>query len=144
MQEAPLNGERIIEIEIKRLKDFKKNPFKIREDTELEQLMSSVERYGVLCPLIVRPKLDATYEIISGHRRKYVAAVLGYRKLPVIIRHMSDEEAVIVLVESNLKWRTVKCSEKAFAIRMKYDVLKWNGRSAKEKMDLDYSNTNGV
>ena len=144
MQEAPLNGERIIEIEIERLKDFKKNPFKIREDTELEQLMSSVERYGVLCPLIVRPTLDATYEIISGHRRKYVAALLGYRKLPVIIRHMNDEEAVIVLVESNLKWRTVKCSEKAFAIRMKYDVLKWNGRSAKEKMDLDYSNTSGV
>ena len=66
MQEAPLNGERIIEIEIERLKDFKNNPFKIREDTELEQLMSSVERYGVLCPLIVRPTLDATYEIIMS------------------------------------------------------------------------------
>ena len=77
MQEAPLNGERIIEIEIERLKDFKNNPFKIREDTELEQLMSSVERYGVLCPLIVRPTLDATYEIISGHRRKYVERLPG-------------------------------------------------------------------
>ena len=82
MQEAPLNGERIIEIEIKRLKDFKKNPFKIREDTELEQLMSSVERYGVLCPLIVRPTLDATYEIISGHRRKYVPLPLFHSSSP--------------------------------------------------------------
>ena len=81
MQEAPLNGERIIEIEIERLQDFKNTPFKIREDTEMEQLMSSVEKYGILCPLIVRPTLDATYEIVSGHRRKYAAALLGHRKV---------------------------------------------------------------
>lgn len=144
MQEAPLNGERIIEIEIERLEDFRNNPFKIREDAEMEQLMSSVEKYGILCPLIVRPTLDGIYEIISGHRRKYAAALLGHRKVPVIIRHMNDEEAIIVMVDSNLQWRTVKYSEKAFAIRMKYDVIKWKGKSGKGQMELEYSNPVGV
>ena len=137
MQEAPLNGERIIEIEIERLRDFKVNPFKVKEDKEMEQLMTSVEKYGILCPLIVRPTLDGTYEIISGHRRKYAAALLGHRKVPVIIRHMNDKEAIIVMVESNLQWRTVQYSEKAFAIRMKYDVMKWKGKSGKGQMDLE-------
>ena len=144
MQEAPLNGERIIEIEIERLKDFRNTPFKIREDAEMEQLMSSVEKYGILCPLIVRPTLDGVYEIISGHRRKYAAALLGHRKVPVIIRHMNDEEAVVVMVDSNLQWRTIHYSEKAFAIRMKYDVIKWKGSSGKEQMDLEFNNPIGV
>ena len=144
MQEAPLNGERIIEIEIERLRDFKVNPFKIKEDKEMEQLMSSVEKYGILCPLIVRPTLDGTYEIISGHRRKYAAALLGHRKVPVIIRHMNDKEAIFVMVESNLQWRTVQYSEKAFAIRMKYDVIKWKGKSGKGQINLEYNNPVGV
>ena len=144
MQEAPLNGERIIEIEIERLQDFKNTPFKIREDTEMEQLMSSVEKYGILCPVIVRPTLDATYEIVSGHRRKYAAALLGHRKVPVIIRHMNDDEAIIVLVESNLQWRTIQYSEKAFAIRLKYDVIKWKGKAGKDQMETEFNNPIGV
>ena len=144
MQEAPLNGERIIEIEIERLQDFKNTPFKIREDTEMEQLMSSVEKYGILCPLIVGPTLDATYEIVSGHRRKYAAALLGHRKVPVIIRHMNDDEAIIVLVESNLQWRKIQYSEKAFAIRLKYDVIKRKGKAGKDQMETEFNNPIGV
>ncbi len=144
MQEAPLNGERIIEIEIERLQDFKNTPFKIREDTEMEQLMSSVGKYGILCPLIVRPTLDATYEIISGHRRKYAAALLGHRKVPVIIRHMNDDEATIVLVESNLQWRKIQYSEKAFAIRLKYDVIKRKGKVGKDQMESEINTPIGV
>ena len=138
-----MNGEQIIEIEIERLQDFKNFPFKIKKDAELEQLMSSVEKYGILCPLIVRPTLDATYEIISGHRRKYAAFQLGYRKVPVVIRHMGDEEATLAMVESNLQWRTVQYSEKAFAIRMKYDVIKRKSGPRTGQTDSEYENISG-
>ena len=135
MQEAPLDGERIIEIEIERVKDFRYHPFRIKEDPEMEQLMYSVEKFGILCPLIVRPTLDATYEIVSGHRRKYAATLLGFRKVPVIIRHMSDEDTINALVESNLLWRNIRLSEKAFAIRLKYDATKRKGGPRKEQPD---------
>ena len=116
--------ERIIEIEIERLRDFKNHPFRIKADDQMRDLMESIERYGILTPLIVRPLPEGVYEIVSGHRRKHAAKQLGYRKVPVIIRALSDEEAIISMVDSNLQRVVIRPSEKAFAIKMKYEVMK--------------------
>ena len=116
--------ERIIEIEIERLRDFKNHPFRIKADDQMRDLMESIERYGILTPLIVRPLPEGVYEIVSGHRRKHAAKQIGYRKVPVIIRVLSDEEAIISMVDSNLQRVVIRPSEKAFAIKMKYEVMK--------------------
>lgn len=93
----------------------------------MKNLMESIKLYGILNPLIVRPRPEGFYEIISGHRRKYAAQNLGYRKIPVIIRVLSDEEAVVMMVDSNLQRENLLPSEKAFAIKMKYEAIKRNG-----------------
>lgn len=116
--------ERIIEIELERLRDFKNHPFRVKADAQMGELTESIRHYGILNPLIVRPLPEGVYEIISGHRRKYAAKQLGYRKVPVIIRMMSDEEAVIGMVDANLQRVAILPSEKAFAIRMKYNAMK--------------------
>lgn len=92
------------------------------------QLKDSIEKYGVLTPLLVRPVPEGSYEIISGHRRKFAAEQLGYRRLPVIIRVMKDEEAVIKMVDSNFQREEISPSEKAFAYKMKYEAIKGKGR----------------
>lgn len=94
------DDEQIIEIETERLRSFKDHPFKVEDDKDMHLLKDSIKKYGVLNPLIVRPVPDGVYEIISGHRRKYAAQQLGYRKVPVIIRVMNDEEAIIKMVDS--------------------------------------------
>lgn len=119
--------ERVIEIEIERLRDFKEHPFQIRDDREMHQLKESIAEYGVLEPLLVRPVPDGVYEIISGHRRKFAAEALGYRKLPVIIRVMSDDESVIAMVDANLQRERIRYSEKAFAYKMKNEAMKRKG-----------------
>ena len=115
---VPEYGEKIIEIQLERLRTFKNHPFKIRMDQEMMRLSASVEKYGIINPLIVRPIPDGVYEIISGHRRKAAAEKFGYRKVPVIIRVMSDNEAVINMVDSNLQRQQITFSEKAFAYKM--------------------------
>ena len=91
------NEERIIEIEIERLRPFKEPPpFQIKDDKEMFLLQESIEKYGILNSLIVRPVLDGYYEIISGHRRKYAAEKLGYRKVPVIIRVLSEDDSILI------------------------------------------------
>ena len=87
------NEERIIEIEIERLRPFKEHPFQVKDDKEMFLLQESIEKYGILNPLIVRPVPDGYYEIISGHRRKHAAEKLGYRKVPVIIRVLSEDKS---------------------------------------------------
>ena len=115
---VPEDGEKIIEIQLERLRTFKNHPFKVRMDPEMIRLSASVEKYGIINPLIVRPIPDGVYEIISGHRRKAAAEKFGYRKVPVIIRVMSDDEAVINMVDSNLQRQQITFSEKAFAYKM--------------------------
>ena len=88
------------------------------------ELQDSIKKYGVLNPLIVRPRKEGYYEIISGHRRKYAAERLGYKKIPVIIRMMQDDEAVVTMVDSNLQREQITASEKAYAYKMKYDAIK--------------------
>ena len=92
--------EMVIEIEIERLRDFHGHPFKVRDDDQMKSLRESIEKYGILTPLIVRPVPEGCYEIISGHRRKYIAKYLGFRKVPVIIRVMKDDEAVIAMLNA--------------------------------------------
>ena len=116
--------ERIIEIELERLRSFNKHPFKVQADSQMIELQESIKRYGIINPLIVRPRPDGVYEIISGHRRKFAAEKLGYRKVPTIIRVMKDDEAVVSMVDSNLQREQISPSEKAFAYKMKYDAIK--------------------
>lgn len=118
------SDERVVEIAMERLRNFRDHPFKIASDQQMDSLRESIERYGILNPLIVRPIPEGVYEIISGHRRKYAAQQLGYRKLPVIIRVMKDEDAVIGMVDSNLHREDLLPSEKAFAYKMKFDALR--------------------
>lgn len=92
-------GEKIIEIEIERLRSFKNHPFQVKDDKEMYLLKESIEKYGILNPLIVRPVPDGVYEIISGHRRKHAAELLGYRKVPVLIRVMTEDESILNMVD---------------------------------------------
>ena len=96
------NEERIIEIEIERLRPFKEHPFQVKDDKEMFLLQESIEKYGILNPLIVKPVPDGYYEIISGHRRKHAAEKLRYRKVLVIIRVLSEDDTILSMVDSNL------------------------------------------
>ena len=107
--------ERVVEIELERLRGFVNHPFKVQADSQMIELQESIKKYGILNPLIVRPRQDGTYEIISGHRRKFAAEKIGYRKVPVIIRVLKDDEAVVSMVDSNLQREMISPSEKAFA-----------------------------
>ena len=116
--------EKVVEIELERLRSFTNHPCKVQADSQMMELQDSIRKYGILNPLIVRPRPEGVYEIISGHRRKFAAEKLGYRKVPVIIRAMKDDEAVVSMVDSNLQRERISPSEKAFAYKMKYDAIK--------------------
>ena len=118
------DDERIVEIELERLRPFRSHPFKVKDDQEMKDLIDSISRYGILTPLVVRPLPEGVYEIISGHRRKHAAEQLGFRKLPVIIRVLTDEDAVVSMVDSNMHREKILPSEKAFAYKMKYEAMK--------------------
>lgn len=129
--------EKVVEIEVERLRAFANHPFKVQGDSQMIELQDSIKKYGILNPLIVRPTNEGVYEIISGHRRKYAAEKLGYRKVPVIIRAMQNDEAVVSMVDSNLQRERISPSEKAFAYKMKYEVIKRkNGRRKCGQIDL--------
>ena len=102
------NEERIIEIEIERLRPFKEHPFQVKDDKEMFLLQESIEKYGILNPLIVRPVPDGYYEIISGHRRKHAAEKLGYRKVPVIIRVLSEDDSILNLVKETIDYESLE------------------------------------
>lgn len=108
------SDEKVVEIEMERLRNFTNHPFKVIGDSQMIELQDSIKKYGVLNPLIVRPRKEGYYEIISGHRRKYAAERLGYKKIPVIIRMMQDDEAVVTMVDSNLQREQITPSEKAY------------------------------
>ncbi|MFR2748944.1 ParB/RepB/Spo0J family partition protein [Eubacterium ramulus] len=116
--------EKIVEIAIERLRVFENHPFRVEMDSQMKDLQDSIKQYGIITPVIVRPRKEGYYEIISGHRRIFAAEKLGYRKVPTIIRYMTDDQAVIAMVDSNLQRERIQPSEKAFAYKMKYDVLK--------------------
>lgn len=120
--------EQVQEIRIDQLRGFKDHPFQVKDNEELQALCDSIREYGVLSPLLARPTEDG-YEIISGHRRKAAALRLGLDKLPVLVRDMTDDEAIILMVDSNIQRENLLPSEKAFAYRMKFDAVKHQGRA---------------
>ena len=119
--------EAIQSISIKYIDDFPNHPFKIQDDEQMQKLIQSIQDYGVITPVVVRKKEDDRYELISGHRRKYACKFLGIEHLPVIVRELSREEAVISMVDSNLQREHILPSEKAFAYKMKRDAMKRQG-----------------
>ena len=119
--------EKIVEIAIERLRVFENHPFRVEMDSQMKDLQDSIKKYGIITPVIVRPRKEGYYEIISGHRRIFGAEKLGYRKVPSIIRYMTDDQAVIAMVDSNLQRERIQPSEKAFAYKMKLDALKRQG-----------------
>ena len=121
---------RVEAIPLAALTPFRNHPFKVKEDEEMAQLMRSIADAGVLSPALARPLPDGGYELISGHRRLAACKALGMGTMPVIIRDLTDEEAVITMVDSNLQREHILPSEKAFAYKMKYDALKHQGTSS--------------
>ena len=119
--------EQVQQIPIGELFPFKNHPFKILDDESMQRTVESVEQYGVLSPLIARPRPDGGYEIISGHRRQHAAQLAGLDALPVIVRQMDDDAAVLLMVDSNLQRENILPSERAFAYKMKLEALKNQG-----------------
>lgn len=116
--------EMVMEIAIEEISDFPDHPFKVRMDEEMQNLVESVRQYGVLSPALVRTKPEGGYEMVAGHRRKYASELAEKRDIPCIVRELSDEEATILMVDSNLQRETILPSEKAFAYKMKLDAMK--------------------
>ena len=119
--------EQVQQIPIGELFPFKNHPFKVLDDESMQRTVESVEQYGVLSPLIVRPRPEGGYEIISGHRRQHAAQLAGLDVLPVIVRQMDDDAAVLLMVDSNLQRENILPSERAFAYKMKLEALKNQG-----------------
>ena len=127
--------EQVRQIPIEELFPFKEHPFKVLDDEAMQRTVESVAQYGVLAPLIARPRPEGGYEIISGHRRQHAAELAGLETLPVIVRQMSDDAAVILMVDSNLQRENILPSERAFAYKMKLDAMKrTSGRPSKENV----------
>ena len=119
--------EQVRQIPIGELFPFKNHPFKVLDDDSMSDTVESVKQYGVLSPLITRPRPKGGYEIISGHRRQYAAELAGLETLPVIVRQMDDDAAIILMVDSNLQREHILPSERAFAYKMKLDAMKNQG-----------------
>ena len=119
--------EQVQQIPIGELFPFKNHPFKVLDDDSMSDTVESVKQYGVLAPLIARPRPEGGYEIISGHRRQHAAELAGLETLPVIVRDMSDDAAVILMVDSNLQREHILPSERAFAYKMKLEAIKKQG-----------------
>ena len=119
--------EQVQQIPIGELFPFKNHPFKVLDDESMQRTVESVEQYGVLSPLIARPRPEGGYEIISGHRRQHAAQLAGLDTLPVIVRQMDDDAAVLLMVDSNLQRENILPSERAFAYKMKLEAIKHQG-----------------
>ena len=113
---------------------FQNQPFRVATGEEMDQLKESIQEYGVLSPLLARPLPDGNYEIVSGHRRKAACEALGITRLPVLVRPMTDDEAIILLVDSNIRREHILPSEKAFAYKMKMEAIKHQGKATSRQL----------
>ena len=127
IEKAHSQAEQVQQIPIDALHPFTNHPFKVLDDEAMTRTVESIAQYGVLSPLIARPRPEGGYEIISGHRRQYAAKLAGLDTLPVIVRQMDDDAAVILMVDSNLQREHILPSERAFAYKMKLDAIKNQG-----------------
>ena len=137
--------ESVINIPIAKLKDFADHPFSVRDDDAMQQTVESIREYGVLVPAIARPLEDGTFELISGHRRKHACELAGIETMPVIVRDLDRNSAIIYMVDSNLQRENILPSEKAKAYKMKMEAVKRSaGRPAKENSCHNGTDIRGV
>ena len=127
--------EKVVTLNPAEISDFPNHPFKVKQDDDMAEMVESIKKYGVLVPALVRPKEDGGYEMVAGHRRKFAASLAGIAEIPCIVRSLTDDEATIVMVDSNLQREKILPSEKAFAYKMKLDAMKRQG----ERTDLTSS-----
>ena len=127
--------EKVVTLNPADISDFPNHPFKVKQDEAMAEMADSVKQYGVLVPALVRPKANGGYEMVAGHRRKCAATLVGITEMPCIVRNLTDDEATIIMVDSNLQRETILPSEKAFAYKMKLEAMKRQG----ERTDLTSS-----
>ena len=120
--------EKVVTLNPADISDFPSHPFKVKQDEAMAEMVDSVKQYGVLVPALVRPKADGGYEMVAGHRRKCAATLAGITEMPCIVRNLTDDEATIIMVDSNLQRETILPSEKAFAYKMKLEAMKRQGQ----------------
>ena len=120
--------EKVVKLNLAEISDFPNHPFQVRQDEDMAEMVESIKKYGVLVPALVRPKEDGSYEMVAGHRRKFAAALAGIAEIPCIVRHLTDDEAIVIMVDSNLQREKILPSEKAFAYKMKLDAIKRQGQ----------------
>ena len=125
---AEENHEKILQIPVSELHPFKDHPFKVRDDEEMEKMADSIREYGVLVPLLARPLPEGGYEIVSGHRRHHAAELAGIKEIPVIVREMDDDTAIIAMVDANLQRENILPSERAASYKMKMEALRHQGQ----------------
>ena len=130
-------AEKVEEINISSIKDFPNHPFKVINDEKMQEMVKSVKEYGVILPVIVRPKEDGTYEMISGHRRKRSCDLAGIKQIRCIVKDLTDDEATILMVDSNIQREEILPSEKAFAYKLKLEAMKHQGK----RIDLEENET---
>lgn len=137
LEESPEKSmNQVVEIELEKLHPFKNHPFRVSDDEKMAETVESIKNYGVLNPALVRPRSKGGYELISGHRRKRGCELCGKTTMPVLVRNYTDDEAVIIMVDSNIQRENILPSEKAHAYKMKYDAMKHQG-SKGEKYTAD-------
>lgn len=122
------NLEKVIDIKISDIDDFPNHPFKVIENEEMYNMRDSIKENGVLVPALVRPKENGRYEMVSGHRRKFASQLANNDTIPCIVRNLSDDEAIIIMVDSNLQREEILPSEKAFAYKMKLEAISHQGK----------------
>ena len=120
--------EKVVTLNPADISDFPNHPFKVKQDEAMAEMVDSVKQYGVLVPALVRPKADGGYEMVAGHKRKCAATLAGITEMPCIVRNLTDDEATIIMVDSNLQRETILPSEKAFAYKMKLEAMKRQGQ----------------
>ena len=125
---AEAHLEKVVTLNPADISDVPNHPFKVKRDEAMAEMVDSVKQYGVLVPALVRPKADGGYEMVAGHRRKCAATLAGITEMPCIVRNLTDDEATIIMVDSNLQRETILPSEKAFAYKMKLEAMKRQGQ----------------
>ena len=130
-------AEKVQEIDISKISNFPDHPFKVNDDEKMQDMVKSIKEYGVILPVIVRPKEDGTHEMISGHRRKRACELAGVKQIRCIVKNLSDDEATILMVDSNIQREEILPSEKAFAYKMKLEAMKHQGKN----IDIDENET---
>ena len=136
LEETSKQTEQVVEVPLEDLHTFKNHPFRVLDDAKMEETVESIKKYGVLMPGIVRPRKEGGYEIIAGHRRKRGSELAGKITMPVFIRNYTDDEATIIMVDTNIQREDILPSEKAKAYSMKYEAMKHQGKTGGNTLDV--------